>query len=65
MLLYNRSPKGPLKILKDSWAGEMELPPNLGKSMAAYLQELKNNLEIAADFATKHANTEEASYAEY
>ena len=33
--------------------------------MAAYLQELKNNLEIAADFATKHAKAEHASYAEY
>ena len=48
MLLYGRLPKGPLTILKDSWAGELELPPNLGKYMAAYLQELKENLEIAA-----------------
>ena len=33
--------------------------------MAAYLQELKENLEIAADFATKHAEDEQASYSEY
>ena len=33
--------------------------------MAAYLQELKENLEIAADFTTKHAKAEQASYAEY
>ena len=33
--------------------------------MAAYLQELKENLEIAADFATKHAKAEQARYAEY
>ena len=48
-----------------SWAGELELPPNLVKSVATYLQELKENLEIAADFATKHAKAEQASYAEY
>ena len=64
-LLYGRLPKGPSAILKDSWAGELELPPNLGKSMAAYLQELKENREIAADIATKHAKAEQASYAEY
>ena len=31
MMLYGRLPKGPLTILKDSWAGERELPSNLGK----------------------------------
>ena len=65
MLLCDRLPKGPLAILKDSWAGELELPPNHGKSVAAYLQELKENLEIAADFVTNHAKAEQASYAEY
>ena len=65
MLLYGRLPKGQLAILKDSWAGEPELPPNLGKSVAAYLQELKEKLEMAANFATKHAKAKQASYAEY
>ena len=65
MLLYGRLPEGPLAILKDSWAGELELTPNLVKSVAAYLQELKENLEISADFATNHAKAEQASYAEY
>ena len=46
-------------------ACELELSPNLGKSVAAYLQELKENLEIAADLATKHAKAEQASYTEY
>ena len=58
-------PKDRLAILKDSWAGELALPPNFGKSVAAYLQELKENLEIAADFSTQHAKAEQASYAEY
>ena len=65
MLLYGRLPKGPLAVLKDSWAGELELLLKLGKSVAAYLQELKENLEIADDFATKHAKAEQASYTEY
>ena len=64
-LLYGRLLKGSLAILKNSWAGELELPSNLGKSVAAYLQELKENLEIAANFAIKHAKAEQASYAEY
>ena len=59
-LLYGCLPKGSLAILKDLWAGELELPPNFGKSVAAHLQELKKNLEIAAE-----ANAEHASYAEY
>ena len=65
MLLYGRLPKVPLAIPKDSWAGELKLPPNLDKSVAGYLQELKENLEIAADFDTKHAKVEQESYAEY
>ena len=65
MLLCDHLPKRPLAILKDSWTGELELPPNLGKSVAAYLQELKENLEIAAEFATKHIKAEQASYAKY
>ena len=33
--------------------------------MAAYLQPLRENLEIAADFASKLAKAEQASYAVY
>ena len=65
MLLYDRLPNRQLAILKDSWACELELLLNLGKSVAVYLQELKENLEIAAEFATKHAMAKQASYAEY
>ena len=54
-----------MAILKDWWAGELELLPNRGKSVAAYLQELREKLEIAAAFAPKHAKAEQASYAEH
>ena len=65
MLLYGSLPKGSLAILTDSLASELELPPNLDKFVAVYLQELKENLDIAAEFATKHAKAEQASYAKY
>ena len=45
--LYGRLPRGPLAILKERWAGETELPPNLGKSASQYMSELKKNLEVA------------------
>ena len=61
MLIYGRLPKRPLSILKDSWTGELELPPNLGNSVAAHLQELKENLEIADNSVTKHAKAEQAA----
>ena len=64
-LLYGRFPKGPLVVPKDSWVGQLSLPPNLGKSVVAYLQELRENLEIAVDFTSKHAKAEQANYAEY
>ena len=55
MLLYGRLRNGPLANLKDSVAGELELPLNLGTSV---LHILKENREIAADIATKHAKAE-------
>ena len=44
-MLFGRLPRGPLAILKESWVGETELPPNLGKSASQYMSELKENLK--------------------
>lgn len=55
MCLYGFTPKGPLSILKENWAGETELPPNFGKSASQYMQELKENLEIVAGYASDNA----------
>ena len=38
MCLYGFTPKGPLSILKENWAGETELPPNFGKSTSHYMR---------------------------
>jgi hypothetical protein len=45
--VYGTLPKGPLSILKESWAGEQELPFSIGKKPEEYLQNLKENLEMA------------------
>ena len=49
MMVYGRVPQGPLAVLKESWAGEREIPPDLGKPIEEYLQDLKAKLENAAE----------------
>ncbi|GFV12180.1 hypothetical protein TNCV_1536771 [Trichonephila clavipes] len=51
-LLYGREARGPLAILKSSWAGEIHLPTNISQSAADYLQEMKINMEKAAESAS-------------
>ncbi|GFW97295.1 hypothetical protein TNCV_4785091 [Trichonephila clavipes] len=51
-LLYGREARGPLAILKSSWAGEIHLPTNISHSAADYLQEMKINMEKAAENAS-------------
>ncbi|GFS67122.1 retrovirus-related Pol polyprotein from transposon 17.6 [Trichonephila clavipes] len=48
-LLYGREARGLLAILKSSWAGEIHLPTNISQSAADYLQEMKINMEKAAE----------------
>jgi transposase InsO family protein len=64
-LVYGMLPKGPLSVLKESWAGQRELPLNIGKSPEEYLQTLKENLEIAKAYADLHAQNEQENYAHY
>ncbi|GFR18588.1 transposon Ty3-I Gag-Pol polyprotein [Trichonephila clavata] len=51
-LLYGREARGPLAILKSSWAGEIHLPTNISQSAADYLQEMKIKMEKAAESAS-------------
>ncbi|GFU43608.1 hypothetical protein TNCV_3728491 [Trichonephila clavipes] len=51
-LLYGREAREPLAILKSSWAGEIHLPMNIFQSAANYLQEMKINMEKAAESAS-------------
>jgi len=42
--VYGFTTKGPLSIVKDNWAGLVELPPKFGKSTTEYMQSLTENL---------------------
>ncbi|GBM10122.1 Retrovirus-related Pol polyprotein from transposon opus [Araneus ventricosus] len=64
-LMYGREARGPLSVLKSSWSGEIPLPLNLSNSAVDYLQELKINLERAADLASLTTAKKQNSYAHY
>jgi len=63
MLFYGRTPCGPLAVLKETWTGERDVPVSLGKSVEAYMEELRDKLETAANFSDDHAQRAQASYA--
>ncbi|GFV32883.1 integrase catalytic domain-containing protein [Trichonephila clavipes] len=64
-LLYGREARGPLAILKSSWAGEIHLPTNILQSAADYLQEMKINMEKAAESASLTAAQKQNAYGDY
>ncbi|GFV96846.1 hypothetical protein TNCV_4350591 [Trichonephila clavipes] len=64
-LLYGREARGPLAILKSSWAGEIHLPTNISQSAADYLQEMKINMEKAAESASLTAAQKQKGYGDY
>ncbi|GFV22151.1 retrovirus-related Pol polyprotein from transposon 17.6 [Trichonephila clavipes] len=55
----------PLAILKSSWAGEIHLPTNISQSAADYLQEMKINMEKAAERASLTAAQKQKAYGDY
>ena len=62
MLVYGRIPRGPLAVLKETWTGERELPPDLGRPVEEYLQDLREKLDSAAQYAKEHAVKQQAGY---
>ena len=62
MMVYGRTPRGPLAVLKEMWAGEREIPPDLGKPVEDYLQDLKDKLEKVAEYAKAHSEKEQFGY---
>ncbi|GFX83250.1 hypothetical protein TNCV_4988441 [Trichonephila clavipes] len=64
-LLYGREARGPLAILKSSWAGEIHLPTNISQSAADYLQEMKINMEKAAESASLTVAQKQKAYGDY
>jgi len=55
-MIYGRLPKGILSLVEDSWAGEVELPPNLSKTANGYLAQLKQDIELSAQYANENAS---------
>jgi len=51
--------------LKESWAGERNVPADLSKAVAEYLCDLKAKLDAVADFAEQHSKHAQDKYAVY
>ncbi|GFV93662.1 hypothetical protein TNCV_4012131 [Trichonephila clavipes] len=64
-LLYGREARRPLAILKSSWAGKIHLPTNISQLAADYLQEMKINMEKAAESASLTAAQKQKAYGDY
>jgi len=47
-------------VLKETWAGERKLPPDLGKPVEEYLQDLREKLGEAAQYAAEHTGKQQA-----
>jgi len=62
LLAMGTVPRGPLSVLRECWTGEIDLPPDLGKSPEKYLRELHHNLEVAKKYADIHAETRQQIY---
>jgi len=55
LLAMGTIPRGPLTVLHESWTGEIDLPPSLGKAPENYLRELHHNLEVTKHYADAHS----------
>ena len=55
MLVYGRTTRGPLAVLKETWTGERDVPVSPAKSVEAYMEELRDKFETATNFANDNA----------
>ena len=62
MMVMGRNPSNPLKIIRDSWTGENNLPVDPGKSVSDFLTELQENIKSIHDYADAHASREQHRY---
>jgi len=62
MMVMGRNPANPLKILKDTWTGEHQLPQTVGKSVSEFLAELQTQIQEIHDYADDHADVEQQRY---
>jgi len=62
VMVFGHLPRGPISILKESWCGERSLPLCLGKSSSDFLNDFRQHLEIAHDYAQSHSDREQQRY---
>ena len=62
MMLLGRTQTNPLKLVKESWTGENQIPSTIGKSVSEYLSELQTKLKEIHDSAESHATVEQQRY---
>jgi len=62
LVVYERILRGPLALLKENWTGVRNMPLSLGQTTVEYLNDLRQNLEIASSYATEHGNRVQQRY---
>ncbi|GFY54315.1 retrovirus-related Pol polyprotein from transposon opus [Trichonephila inaurata madagascariensis] len=62
-LVYGRLPNGPLKLLKEVWTGDKEIPTGSSKSIEEYLRDLTEKLKQAHNLARGNSEKAQAGYA--
>ncbi|GFS56633.1 retrovirus-related Pol polyprotein from transposon opus [Trichonephila clavipes] len=61
--VYGRLPNGPLKLLKEVWTGDKEIPTGSSKSIEEYLRALTEKLKQAHNLARGNSEKARAEYA--
>src|SRR2546425_12921462 len=64
-MVYGRSARGPLAILKENWTGEVAEQVMLKKETDVYLKDLHENLKLAADLAKEHSEKARDRYVKH
>jgi len=62
VMVFGHLPRGPLAVLKKSWCGGKTLSLNLGKSTTDFLNDLRQKLAIAQNYAQSHSDREQHRY---
>ena len=63
-MVYGKPGRGPIQVLRDSWAGNIMGVPKLNKGSAEYLKQLEERFEVAHNLANKNTIVAQKHYAE-
>jgi len=63
-MVYGKAGRGPLEVLRDTWAEIDEASPVLNKSTQEYLSQLKSELTLCNDVAAKNCEISQRAYVE-